>query len=121
MYQAVLSQPQHTLLTNIPTRDRYSNTLLMSLNNRILIRDTLAACGGIVRFPAGSLPSIVRSEATTDIMLTDMEKCPNASKLPSLDVMDPQERVISESQRTSSTFFLMFLTGARGRRHLMIC
>jgi hypothetical protein len=87
------------LLTNISAWDRYSNTLLVSLNNRISIRETSVACGGVVRSPVGSVPSTARSEATTDVVLLEMEKrhCPNAFKLPPLHVIDPQERVIGES------------------------
>jgi len=51
----------------------YSNTLLVSLNNRISIRDTMASRGAI-RSPAGSFPGSGRSEGTTDMLLVDMEK-----------------------------------------------
>jgi len=53
----------------------YSNTLLVSLNNRISIRDTSVACGGVIRSPAaGPHPSTAHPEATTDVILIDMEK-----------------------------------------------
>ena len=78
--------------------DRYSNTLLVSLNNRISIRDTSTACGGVVRSPVGSFPGTARSEVTTDIVLVDMEKSSSAFKLPPLEVIEPQELVISESR-----------------------
>ena len=64
--------------------DRYSNTLLVSLNNRISIRDTSVACGGVVRSPAGPLPSTTHRGAMTDIILMDMEKSSNSSKTPPL-------------------------------------
>jgi len=52
----------------------YSNTLLVSLNNRISIRDTMASRGAI-RSPAGTFPDSGRSEGTTDIIvLMDIEK-----------------------------------------------
>jgi len=70
----------------------YSNTLLVSLNNRIMIRDTSVACGGVVRSPAGTYPSLARSEPTTDIMLMDMEKSSNSFKIPPLQGIEPYER-----------------------------
>jgi hypothetical protein len=69
--------------------DRYSNTLLVSLNNRITIRDTSVACGGVVRSPAVTYPSLARSEPTTDIMLMDMEKSSNSFKIPQLHAIEP--------------------------------
>ncbi|KAI9435806.1 hypothetical protein H4582DRAFT_1968840 [Lactarius indigo] len=51
----------------------YSNTLLVSLNNRISIRDSMASRGAI-RSPAGTFPGSGRSEGTSDIVLMDLEK-----------------------------------------------
>ncbi|KAH9039094.1 hypothetical protein EDB85DRAFT_2084857 [Lactarius pseudohatsudake] len=52
----------------------YSNTLLVSLNNRISIRESMASRGAI-RSPAGTFPgSSARSEGTSDIVLMDLEK-----------------------------------------------
>jgi len=73
----------------------YSNTLLVSLNNRISIRDTSTACGGVVRSPVGSNPGTARSEATTDIVLMDMEKSSSAFKLPHLEGIETEEIVIN--------------------------
>jgi hypothetical protein len=54
--------------------DRYSNTLLVSLNNRISIRDTYGARGGAVDCQVATLPGSDRSEATTDVILMETEK-----------------------------------------------
>jgi len=58
----------------------YSNTLLVSLNNRISIRDTSVACGGLARSAAGLFPDTTHSETTTGIVLMEVtvEKFPNA-------------------------------------------
>jgi hypothetical protein len=82
--------------------DRYSNTLFVSLNNRISIRDASVACGGVVRSPAGTFPGTGHSEATTDIVLMDMEKekHENALKVRALGETESQDRVISESRIT---------------------
>jgi len=51
--------------------DRYSNTLLVSLNNHISIRDTYGARGGVVDCQDVASPSISnnsRSESTTETM-----------------------------------------------------
>ncbi|KAI9453622.1 hypothetical protein BJY52DRAFT_1396783 [Lactarius psammicola] len=72
----------------------YSNTLLVSLNNRISIRDSMASRGA-VRSPAGSFPvSSARSEGTTatDIVLMDLEK----HKVHSLGERDANGKIISE-------------------------
>lgn len=82
------------LLTNISTWHRYSNTLLVSLNNRISIRDTSVARGGVVR-PAGSFPTTTSSGTTTEFLLTDLEKHQNAFNKSPLEVTEPQERVIA--------------------------
>lgn len=57
----------HTRLT-ASVFDRYSNTLLVSLNNRISIRDTYGSRRGAVDCQATTFPSIgtARSDATTD-------------------------------------------------------
>jgi len=75
----------------------YSNTLLVSLNNRISIRDTSVAHRGAVRSPAGMCPtsSTARSEATTDIVLMDIDKSPEAFKVPTLEAFDSRERIIN--------------------------
>jgi hypothetical protein len=52
--------------------DRYSNTLLVSLNNRISIRDTYGSRGGVVGCQVTTFPSTgtkigsAHSDATTD-------------------------------------------------------
>jgi len=51
----------------------YSNTLLVSLNNRVSIRAARAARGP-VRSHGGTFPSSGRSEGTEEIVLMDMEK-----------------------------------------------
>jgi hypothetical protein len=57
--------------------DRYSNTLLVSLNNRISIRDTYGARGGVVDFQDIADPNIsnnFRSETTTVTMIAETER-----------------------------------------------
>jgi hypothetical protein len=59
--------------------DRYSNTLLVSLNNRISIRDIYGARGGAVDCedvagPAPSISNNSRPESTTETMITETEK-----------------------------------------------
>jgi len=75
----------------------YSNTLIVSLNNRISIRDASVACGGLVQSAAGLFPDTTRSEATTDIVLMEVKKSPNAPKIRSLEETESQGRVISEA------------------------
>lgn len=76
----------------------YSNTLLVSLNNRISIRDASVARGGLVRSAAGSFPETTRSEATTDVVLVEVEveKFPNAPKARPLEETESQARVITD-------------------------
>ncbi|KAH9952905.1 hypothetical protein BC827DRAFT_210089 [Russula dissimulans] len=76
----------------------YSNTLLVSLNNRIAIRERSApysgerARGG----PAASFPTnTFRSEATTEISLTDMHKAPDTLKIPPIEGLDLHERILN--------------------------
>ena len=57
--------------------DRYSNTLLVSLNNRISIRDTYGARGGVVDCQDVVGPSIgnnSRSESATKTVIAGTEK-----------------------------------------------
>jgi hypothetical protein len=101
--------------------DRYSNTLLLILNNRISIRDASVACGGVVVSPAGTYPSTGRSEATTESVLVDREKKKdeNALKVRELGETESQDRFISESRMTL-LHVLSFLTSPWGYRHRMI-
>jgi len=55
----------------------YSNTLLVSLNNRISIRDTYGARGGVADCQDVAGPSISnnsRPESPTETMITETEK-----------------------------------------------
>jgi len=74
----------------------------VSLNNRISIRDASVVRGAVVQFPSGTCPSTSRSEATTDIVLMDMEKekHENALRVRALGETESQDRVISESRIT---------------------
>ena len=57
--------------------DRYSNTLLVSLNNRISIRDTYSARGGVVDFQDIAGPNISNnfgSESMTGTMIAEAER-----------------------------------------------
>jgi len=72
----------------------YSNTLLVSLNNRIAIRERAmsCSCGRTIRSPAGPFPhNTCSSGATTGISLTDMHKTPNTVKIISLGGLDVDE------------------------------
>ena len=75
--------------------DRYSNTLLVSLNNRISIRDTYSARGGVVDCQDAAGPSIgnnSRLEFTTETMIAETEK-------PRKDVLGPvAETEVRESK-----------------------
>jgi hypothetical protein len=80
-----------------PHFDRYSNTLLVSLNNRISIRDTYGARGAV---EVGLSPnSIGRSEATADFMCLESEKQQKQTmKYPLTEVKVVSERVTCESR-----------------------
>ena len=57
--------------------DRYSNTLLVSLNNRISIRDTFGARGGVLDCEDVAGPSISnnsRPVSTAETMIAETEK-----------------------------------------------
>ncbi|KAH9961948.1 hypothetical protein BC827DRAFT_248442 [Russula dissimulans] len=77
----------------------YSNTLLVSLNNRISIRDrSVSGSGGRnVQSPAVPFPtSPPSSEVTTEIPLPDMhDKGSDSLKFPPLGGLDVHERVIN--------------------------
>jgi len=83
----------------------YSNTLLVSLNNRISIRDASVVRGAVVQFPSGTCPSTSRSEATTDIVLMDMEKekHENALRVRALGETESQDRVIIPGAASGAT------------------
>ena len=103
-----------------PLFDRYSNTLLVSLNNRISIRDTYGARGGAVDCQVATLPGSARSVATgtTDVMLLETEKHQKLPmKLP-LAEADADERVVSESRGLS--FYRFLSKFPRRRRHSVI-
>ncbi|KAI9452257.1 hypothetical protein F5148DRAFT_515311 [Russula earlei] len=73
----------------------YSNTLLVSLNNRILIREKTASEGAI-HSPVSTFPSTTsRSEATTDIILMDMQKPLQTLKVHPLGKHNISERIIN--------------------------
>ena len=58
--------------------DRYSNTLLVSLNNRISFRDASRAAGGLVDLQAVSPPNNGDSpQATTETIVTGPETSQN--------------------------------------------
>jgi len=71
----------------------YSNTLLASLNNRVSIRDAMAARGPI-KSPAGTFPSSSgHSEDTADMVLMDLKKSGKALPLGEREV--PHDNVIN--------------------------
>jgi hypothetical protein len=77
--------------------DRYSNTLLVSLNNRISIRDTFGARRGAVDCQVATLPGSARSEATTDVMLVETEKQQKHPMIYQLAEVNMAGRIVSES------------------------
>jgi hypothetical protein len=54
--------------------DRYSNTLLVSFNNRISIRDTSEARGVVIDCQVETIPDRARSEATMDTIILEAVK-----------------------------------------------
>ena len=54
--------------------DRYSNTLLVSLNNRISIRDASEARGVVIDCQVEAIPDRARSEATMDTIILEAVK-----------------------------------------------
>jgi len=75
----------------------YSNTLLVSLNNRIAIREKSGTYSGErnVQCPAASFPTNTYGSATTEMSLTDMQKAPETLKIPPFEGLDLQERIIN--------------------------
>lgn len=83
----------------------YSNTLLVSLNNRIAIRERSLPSSGErnVRSPVGSFPTITcRSEATTGFSLMDLSKASDILKFPPFEGLNLDERIITDSLSPSS-------------------
>ena len=54
--------------------DRYSNTLLLSLNNRICIRDSYETRGKVFDCQVVTVPINTRSEAIEDPVILEAEK-----------------------------------------------
>ena len=57
-----------------PRFDRYSNTLLLSLNNRIYIRDSYESRGKVFDCQVVTVPISTRSEAIEDTIILEAEK-----------------------------------------------
>ena len=57
-----------------PRFDRYSNTLLLSLNNRIYIRDSYETRGKVFDCQVVTVPISARSEAIEDPIILEAEK-----------------------------------------------
>jgi len=89
--------------------DRYSNTLLVSLNNRISIRNTSSARSAV---EIGAFPSSSgHSEITADFLLSESEKQQKQTvKHPQTDVKVVSERVISKSR--DPRFFVSLMPAA---------
>ncbi|KAH9984745.1 hypothetical protein BJV77DRAFT_1071862 [Russula vinacea] len=75
----------------------YSNTLLVSLNNRISIREAFGSRGGAVDCDVVTLPDSARSESTMAVMLTETEKQQKLSMRHPLAEADTDVRVIIPS------------------------
>ena len=93
--------PRHTYIADrIRFFDRYSNTLLVSLNNRIAIRDTYEARGAVVDHNAATrLGFTAYPGTTTDTIILEPEKrTTNLMKeLPPLPGAEAAEKVNSKS------------------------
>ena len=57
-----------------PRFDRYSNTLLLSFNNRIYLRDSYEARGKVFDCQVVTVPVSVRLEAIEDTIILEAEK-----------------------------------------------
>jgi hypothetical protein len=77
---------------------RYSNTLFVSLNNRISIRDTFDARGGVVDCQLATLPGSARSEPIADVILVETEIHQKHSVRFQLEETDMDGKVVSESR-----------------------
>ena len=101
--------------------DRYSNTLLVSLNNRISIRDTYASRGAVVDCQDVAGPSIrnsSRSGSTSETMIADTEK-PQEDPMRQLDPIPEAETewVFGEScGRHSMILYFSYLEQLRSPR-----
>jgi hypothetical protein len=88
--------------------DRYSNTLLVSLNNRISIRDAYSARGAVEVMASPS--SSGRSETTADFLFSESEKQrPQAMVRPQTEIKIVCDRVISKSLARDLRFTLFFM------------
>jgi hypothetical protein len=81
--------------------DRYSNTLLVSLNNRISIRDTFGAHGRVVDcedVAGSSISNNSRPVSTTETVITETEMPQKyfMSQLEPIPEVDIEEWVIGE-------------------------
>ena len=85
--------------------NRYSNTLLVSLNNRISIRDTYGARGGTTDRRVAAFPGSACSEGTTDVILSNTEEYQKYSMKHSLPEVDVEDRVISKPRDVICQFF----------------
>ena len=96
--RAISASSSHMYVTRMADciyfSDRYSNTLLVSLNNRISIRDMCSARGAV---EVGVCPSSSgRSETTADFLLLESEQQKETMKHPQTEVKVVNERVISK-------------------------
>jgi hypothetical protein len=96
---ALYLQARHIHMTDRRCLGRYSNTLLVSLNNRISLHNWSRAQSGIKR-SVGTHPSNTPRSEGTDIILVDMGKRPTTLKVYDFRMENtPQGSVIEESPR----------------------
>ena len=101
---ALYLQARHIHMTDRRCLGRYSNTLLVSLTNRISLRDELCAQSGVIRSPAATYPNSTSRSEGTDIMLVDKEKRPTPLKVHEFRMENAlQESVIKESPSSPSS------------------
>jgi hypothetical protein len=89
--------------------DRYSNTLLVSLNNRISIRDTYGARGGLVDCQDLAAPSVSnnsRPGSTTETIIVEIEK--------------PQEDLVRQLEPIPEADLEEWVIGESCVRHIMV-
>jgi hypothetical protein len=113
----IAASPRHPYRSHTHMADRvrlvhrYSNTLLVSLNNRISIRDTHGVHGGLVDCQDVAGPSISnnsRPKSTTETMITDSE------------IEKPQEDLMRQLEPVPEAEIEEWVIGESCVRHIIV-
>jgi hypothetical protein len=90
---------------------RYSNTLLVSLNNRVSVRDESSGSGALPKPPQHHLPvTVPPSRRPSDVLPAELEKFPHAFEGGMTSGKDgARGRVISENCDDASFPRLLFI------------